>query len=150
MLKEERRGKPGTSQPSPQRIEGGDRACQKLMQRSRKVKQIYTLPNEALLISIEGLFPYMAESLEQVTLNRPFQTPTCSRLQALGNKRKDDNSGKANSGQGESIAESKGLVIRGSEAWNAHLKRRAKRSIIHFDHHKAGASKVRPRAAERQ
>src|SRR5271170_1112927 len=74
------------------------------------------------MISIEGLSPYMAGSLEQVTLNRPFQTPTCSRLQALGNKRKDDNSGTDNSGLDKNIAKSKGLAIRGSEAWNAHLK----------------------------
>jgi hypothetical protein len=92
------------------------------MRRSRKLKQIYTPPNEPLLVSIEGLFPYMADSLEQMILNRPFQTPTCSRLQALGNKRKDDNTGKANSGLDENTAKSKKLVIRGSEAWNIHLK----------------------------
>jgi hypothetical protein len=130
-------------------------------------KQICTPSNEPLMISIEGLSPYMAGSLEQVTLNRLFQTPTCSRLQALGNKRKDDNSGTdnsgtANSGLDKNIAKSKGLAIRGLKAWNAHLKQglqevgerrareSAKLSIIRFDHHKAGASKVRPRAAERQ
>jgi hypothetical protein len=85
-------------------------------------KQICTPSNEPLMISIEGLSPYMAGSLEQVTLNRPFQMPTCSRLQALGNKRKDDTSGTDNSGLDKNIAKSKGLAIRGSEAWNAHLK----------------------------